>query len=77
MADILLSDGVFKFVFLPENCSILIWISQESNQNLTIVGSDNGLAPNRCQAIIWTNDGPSYWGIYASLRLDELRVQLT
>ena len=24
--------------------------------NLTIIGSDNGLWPGRCQAIIWTND---------------------
>ena len=24
---------------------------------LTIIGSDNGLAPGRHQAIIWTNDG--------------------
>ena len=24
---------------------------------LTIIGSDNGLAPGRRQAIIWTNDG--------------------
>ena len=24
---------------------------------LTIIGSDNGLSPDRCQAIIWTNDG--------------------
>ena len=24
---------------------------------LTIIGSDSGLAPGRCQAIIWTNDG--------------------
>ena len=24
--------------------------------NLTIIGSDNGLAPGRRQAIIWTND---------------------
>ena len=23
---------------------------------LTIIGSDNGLSPGRCQAIIWTND---------------------
>ena len=22
---------------------------------LTIIGSDNGLSPGRCQAIIWTN----------------------
>ena len=25
--------------------------------NLTIIGSDNGLAPGRRQAIIWTNTG--------------------
>ena len=25
--------------------------------NLTIIGSDNGLLPNRYQAIIWTCDG--------------------
>ena len=25
--------------------------------NLTIIGSDNGLSPDRRQAIIWTNDG--------------------
>ena len=25
--------------------------------NLTIIGSDNGLLPGQCQAIIWTNDG--------------------
>ena len=24
--------------------------------NLTIIGSDNGLSPGRCQVIIWTND---------------------
>ena len=25
--------------------------------DFTIIGSDNGLAPTRLQAIIWTNDG--------------------
>ena len=34
--------------------------------------SDNGMAPNRWQAIIWTNDGLAYLHIYASLGLDEL-----
>ena len=29
------------------------------------IGSDNGLAPNRRQAIIWINDGLNYWRIYA------------
>ena len=31
--------------------------SQESNQQYPSIGSDNGLAPSRRQAIIWTNDG--------------------
>ena len=29
-----------------------IWVN-----TLTIIGSDNGLSPDRHQAIIWTNDG--------------------
>ena len=37
-----------------------------------IIGSDNGLAPNRRQAIIWTNGGLVYWRIYASLVLNVL-----
>ena len=35
-------------------------------------GSDNGLSPNRRQAIIWTNDGIIYLRIYASLAISEL-----
>ena len=27
------------------------------------IGSNNGLAPNRRQVIIWTNDGPFHWYI--------------
>ena len=30
--------------------------------NLTIIGSDNGLSPGRCQAIIWTNAGILFIG---------------
>ena len=30
------------------------------NQQFSSIGSDNGLAPNRRQAIIWTNDGLVY-----------------
>ena len=30
-------------------------------------GLDNGLAPNRRQAIIWTNADPIHWRIYAAL----------
>ena len=35
-------------------------------------GSDNGLAPNRRQAIIWTNDLPVYWRIYALSGFSEM-----
>ena len=33
--------------------------------------SDNGLAPNRRQAIIWSNADPIHWHIYAALGGDE------
>ena len=46
---------------------------QGSNQQYSIIGSDNGMAPTRRQAIIWTNDGLGCWRIYASLSLSELR----
>ena len=38
------------------------------------IGSDNGLAPARRQAIIWTNGGLLCWHIYASLGLNELII---
>ena len=36
------------------------------------VSLDNGLAPNRWQAIIWTNPVPIHCRIYAALGGDEL-----
>ena len=38
------------------------------------IGSDNGLAPNKQQAIIWTNAAPIHWRIYAALDGDELII---
>ena len=35
--------------------------------------SGNGLAPNRRQAINWTNADPVHWRIYAALGRDELK----
>ena len=35
---------------------------------------DNGLAPNKRQAISWINAEPIHWRIYATLRGDELNV---
>ena len=32
------------------------------------IGLDNGSAPNRRQAIIWTNPDPIHWRLYAALR---------
>ena len=43
-----------------------------SNCQWSSIGSDNGLAPGRRQAIIWTNGGSVYWHIYAPLGLNEL-----
>ena len=33
------------------------WVTHICVRNLTIIGSDNGLLPDRRQAIIWTNAG--------------------
>ena len=33
---------------------------------------DDGLAPIKRQAIIWTNADPTYWRIYAALGVNEL-----
>ena len=45
-----------------------------SNWQYGSIGSDNGLAPTRRQAIMWTNDGQVWWRIYASLGPNELYV---
>ena len=58
------ADNIFKCIFLNESLHRLIL--QSSSEHLTSIGSDNGLAPNRRQAIIWTNDNPVYWCIYAA-----------
>ena len=46
--------------------------SQASKYQYVSIGSDDGLAPNRRQAITWTNTGPVYWCIYVSFSLNEL-----
>ena len=56
------ADAIFKCILLNENA----WISLEISlkfvpkvqiNNINSIGSDNGMAPARRQAIIWTNDG--------------------
>ena len=51
-------SDIFKCIFLNENVNILIKILLKLFQlQYYSIGSDNGLAPARCQAIVWTNDG--------------------
>ena len=74
----ILADGIFKCIILNANDRISIQISlkkiyyQESNWQYASIGSGNGLAPNRRQAITWTTDSPVHWRIYAALGGDEL-----
>ena len=72
------TDAIFKCIFLNENVWILIkfyWsLFVGSNWQFSSIVSDNGLAPFRQQAIIWTNEG-SNDGIYASLCLNELNAR--
>ena len=56
---------------VPERKAAYHWKSYNLLHDSSI-GSDNGLAPNRRQAIIWTNGDLDYWRIYASLGLNEL-----
>ena len=60
-----LKSFVCWFKFHWNSCLSINW-------QQTIIGWDNGLAPNRQQAIIWTNADPIHWCIYAALRGDEL-----
>ena len=55
-------DDIFNWIFLNENVWILRKISLKFVPKVRInkysnISSDNGLAPSRQQAIIWTNDG--------------------
>ena len=46
-------------IFLNENVEIVIslkYVPEGPVYNNSSIGSDNGLAPARWQAIIWTND---------------------
>ena len=57
------SNSASKFT---ETCS------RVSNWQKIIIGSGKGLAPNRRQAITWTNDDPVHWRIYSVHGGDEL-----
>ena len=61
----ILADDIFKCIFFNENDRISIQISLRQQAS---IDSGNGLAPNRRQAINWTNDDPVHWRVYAALR---------
>ena len=56
------TDDTFQCIFLNENVKISIkillkFVPKGQINNITSIGSDNGLAPTRRQVIIWNNDG--------------------
>ena len=51
--------------------------SQGSSWHYYSIGSGNGLAPNRQQAITWTNVDPVHGCLYAALGGDELNTALS
>ena len=63
----------FKCIFVKLHGSVFLWVQLQYPS----VGSGNGFAPIRRQAIIYTNDGLVYWSIYVSLGLSELRKVTT
>ena len=71
------ADGIFKFIFLYEKCCISIQISSKfvpngSNYKHTRLGSDNGLASIRRQAIVFDQLWSGHYHVYASFGIDEL-----
>ena len=81
MAAILQTTFSNAFSWKNENVTISIKISLKfvSNWQYSIIGSDNGLAPARRQAIIWTNDDyftDAYMRHSASMIKTLLRVVL-
>ena len=72
------AEDILKCIFSNENAckviqfSLMFVLNGSINNKWSIIGTDNGLAPNRRQAIIWTIDGIVYWRIYVSPGLNVL-----
>ena len=64
--DAIRTDDIFKCIFLDENDKITIQVALKCIPRIPI---DNkpALAPNRRQAITWTNVDPVHWRVYAAL----------
>ena len=69
------TDDIFKCIFSNEDVWILIlpkFLPKSSNWQYSRIDSDNGLAPSRRQAIIWTKDDLGNWSVYVSHSLYEM-----
>ena len=72
------TSGEWKiFVFFNPHKFYFISIRHHIAWQGPSIGLDNGLAPNRRQAIIWTNADPIHWRIYAAPWWDESQVRHT
>ena len=73
------ADDILKVIFVWNLILIKNSLEIFANDQLTVVQhcSNNGLAPYRRQAIIWSNDVIVYWRIYALLGLSELYSETT
>ena len=73
VAAISAANDIFRLVFSHK--MVVFWSKCHSGpiKKTSRFGPDNGLAPKRRQAIIWTNDGLVFWRMYESLGLCELR----
>ena len=71
------ADDIFICIFVNEKFCTLIKISLKFvlkgpiDNNTACIDLDNGLAPNRRKAIIWTNADPVHWRIYSALGRDD------
>ena len=66
------ADDVFRCIFIHEKFCILIKISLKFVPKGPI--GNNGFAPNKRQAIIWTNADLIHWRIYSALGGYELTI---
>ena len=65
------ADDIFKIIFFRMKIDYFdsnLLKSQEFS-----IGSGNGLAPIRRQAVTWTTDGPFHWRIHALPDFNEYR----
>ena len=72
-------DDIFRYIFMSEKFCYLIkillkFVSESVMDYWLSIGLDNGLAPNRQQAVIWTNSDPVHRHIYSALGGDVLRM---